>query len=163
MLNCYNEGDIVCMEDETNRYVGGLLGYDKRMSIKNSYAFCSLQGPYVCGIVAYGGNLFINATITNCYYYGTIICNYSYKYGIAGESYTDKKFIIDKCYYPSGYTICHSSSTNDSTSATLSSAVSLTGGDGTSLREALNGNVSNIPGACKWKNGTSPARVVFDN
>lgn len=165
MLNCYNEGDIVCMEDETNRYVGGLLGYDKRMSIKNSYAFCSLQGPYVCGIVAYGGNLFINATITNCYYYGTIICNYSYKYGIAGESYTDKKFIIDKCYYPSGYTICHSSSTNSGTSATLSSAVSLTGGDGTSLREALNGNVSNnqVPGACNWKNGTSPARVVFDN
>lgn len=165
MLNCYNEGDIVCMEDETNRYVGGLLGYDKRMSIKNSYAFCSLQGPYVCGIVAYGGNLFINATITNCYYYGTIICNYSYKYGIAGESYTDKKFIIDKCYYPSGYTICHSSSTNNGTSATLSSAVSLTGGDGTSLREALNGNVSNnqVPGACNWKNGTSPARVVFDN
>ena len=163
MLNCYNEGDIVCMEDETNRYVGGLLGYDKRMSIKNSYAFCSLQGPYVCGIVAYGGNLFINATITNCYYYGTIICNYSYKYGIAGESYTDKKFIIDKCYYPSAYNICYHNSTNNGTSATLSSAVSLTGSDGTSLREALNGNVSNIPGACKWKNGTSPARVVFDN
>nr|MCR4932353.1 hypothetical protein [Bacteroidales bacterium] len=103
------------------------------------------------------------ADIVNCYYYGTITCSSSFKFGIAGESYTNKKFIIDKCYYPSGYTICHSSSTNDSTSVTLSSAVSLTGGDGTSLREALNGNISNIPGACNWKNGTSPARVVFDN
>lgn len=161
MLNCYNEGDIVCMEDETNRYVGGLLAYDNRMSIKNSYAFCLLQGTYVCGIVAYGAGLFINANITNCYYYGTITCGSSNKFGIAGVSNNDYKFVIDKCYYPSGYTICHPNSANNGTSATLSSAVSLTGGDGTSLRDALNGNV--FTGACNWKNGTSPARVVFDN
>lgn len=165
MLNCYNEGDILCESGAKYLYVGGLLAYDNRMSIKNSYAFCSLQGTYVCGIVAYGAGLFINANITNCYYYGTITCSSSFKFGIAGESNNDNKFIIDKCYYPSGYTICHSSSTNSGTSATLSSAVSLTGGDGTSLRDALNGIVLNnqIPGACNWKNGTSPARVVFDN
>lgn len=165
MLNCYNEGDILCESGAKYLYVGGLLAYDNRMSIKNSYAFCSLQGTYVCGIVAYGAGLFINANITNCYYYGTITCSSSFKFGIAGESNNDNKFIIDKCYYPSGYTICHSSSTNDSTSVTLSSAVSLTGGDGTSLRDTLNRNVSDIPvpGACNWKNGTSPARVVFDN
>ena len=163
MLNCYNEGDVLCNVSTSNMYVGGLLGYDKSMSIKNSYAYCSLQGTYVCGIVAYDGTLSRNVYITNCYYYGTIIDSAPYKYGIAGESYTSKKFTIDKCYYPSGYTICHSSSTNSGTSATLSSAVSLTGGDDTSLREALNGNVSNFTGACNWKNGTSPARVVFDN
>ncbi len=165
MLNCYNEGDVLCNVSTSNMYVGGLLGYDKSMSIKNSYAYCSLQGTYVCGIVAYDGTLSRNVYITNCYYYGTIIDSAPYKYGIAGESYTNKKFIIDKCYYPSGYTICHSSSTNDSTSVTLSSAVSLTGGDGTSLRDTLNRNISDIPvpGAYNWKNGTSPARVVFDN
>ena len=163
MLNCYNEGDILCESGAKYLYVGGLLAYDNRMSIKNSYAFCSLQGTYVCGIVAYGAGLFINANITNCYYYGTITCGSSNKFGIAGVSNNDYKFIIDKCYYPSADTICHSSSTNSGTNATLSSAVSLTGGDGTSLREALKGNVSNIPGACNWKNGTSPARVVFDN
>ncbi len=163
MLNCYNEGDILCESGAKYLYVGGLLAYDKRMSIKNSYAYCSLQGTYVCGVVADGRDLFDTADIVNCYYYGTITCSSSFKFGIAGESYTNKKFIIDKCYYPSADTICHSSSTNSGTNATLSSAVSLTGGDGTSLREALNGNVSNIPGACTWKNGTSPARVVFDN
>ncbi len=163
MLNCYNEGDVLCSVSTSNMYVGGLLGYDKRMSIKNSYAFCSLQGSYVCGIVAFGEQLKIDAYITNCYYYGTITCGSSFKFGIAGESNNDNKFIIDKCYYPSGDTICHLSSTNNGTSATLSSAVSLTGGDGTSLRDALKGNVSNISGACNWKNGTSPARVVFDN
>lgn len=163
MLNCYNEGDVLCNVSTSNMYVGGLLGYDKSMSIKNSYAYCSLQGTYVCGVVAYDGTLSRNVYITNCYYYGTIIDSAPYKYGIAGESYTSKKFIIDKCYYPSAYTICHLSSTNSGTNATLSSAVSLTGGDGTSLREALKGNVSNISGACNWKNGTSPARVVFDN
>ena len=165
MLNCYNEGDVFCNELTSNMYVGGLLGYDKKMSIKNSYAYCSLQGTYVCGIVADGRDLLEDANIANCYYYGNISA--SHKYGIAGQSYTisqpNKKFIIDKCYYPSAYTICHSSSTNSGTSATLSSAVSLTGGDDTSLREALNGNVSNFTGACNWKNGTSPARVVFDN
>lgn len=165
MLNCYNEGDVLCSVSTSNMYVGGLLGYDKRMSIKNSYAFCSLQGSYVCGIVAFGEQLLIDADIVNCYYYGTITCSSSFKFGIVGESNNDNKFVINKCYYPSGYTICHSSSTNNGTSDTLSSAVSLTGGDGTSLRDTLNRNVSNIPvsGACTWKNGTSPARVVFDN
>lgn len=163
MLNCYNEGDILCESGAKYLYVGGLLAYDNRMSIKNSYAFCSLQGTYVCGIVAYGAGLFINANITNCYYYGTITCGSSNKFGIAGVSNNDYKFIIDKCYYPSADTICHSSSTNSGTSATLSSAVSLTDGDGTSLRDALNGNISNITGSRNWKNGTSPARVVFDN
>ena len=165
MLNCYNEGDILCESGAKYLYVGGLLAYDSRMSIKNSYAFCSLQGTYVCGIVAYGAGLFINANITNCYYYGTITCSSSNKYGIAGVSNNDNKFNIYKCYYPSAYNICYPNSTNDSTSVTLSSAVSLTGGDGTSLRDTLNRNVSNIPvsGACTWKNGTSPARVVFDN
>ena len=163
MLNCYNEGDVLCNVSTSNMYVGGLLGYDKRMSIKNCYAYCSLQGTYVCGIVANGSDLFVNADIANCYYYGTITCSSSFKFGIAGESYTDKKFIIDKCYYPSAYTICHTSSTDNGTCATLSSAVSLTDGDGNSLRDALNGNVSNIPGASNWKNATSPARVVFDN
>jgi hypothetical protein len=165
MLNCYNEGDVLCSVSTSNMYVGGLLGYDKRMSIKNSYAFCSLQGSYVCGIVAFGEQLKIDAYITNCYYYGTITCGSSFKFGIAGESNNDNKFIIDKCYYPSGDTICHLSSTNNGTSATLSSAVSLTGGDGTSLCDALNGVVLNnqVPGACNWKNSTSPARVVFDN
>ncbi len=167
MLNCYNEGDVFCNELTSNMYVGGLLGYDKKMSIKNSYAYCSLQGTYVCGIVADGRDLLEDANIANCYYYGNISA--SHKYGIAGQSYTisqpNKKFIIDKCYYPSAYTICHSSSTNNGTSATLISAVSLTGGDGTSLRDTLNRNVSDIPvpGAYNWKNGTSPARVVFDN
>lgn len=163
MLNCYNEGDVLCNVSTSNMYVGGLLGYDKSMSIKNSYAYCSLQGTYVCGIVADGRDLFVNANIANCYYYGTITCSSSNKYGIAGVSNNDNKFNIYKCYYPSAYNICYQNSTNDSTSVTLSSAVSLTGGDGTSLREALKGNVSNISGACNWKNGTSPARVVFDN
>ena len=107
--------------------------------------------------------MLIDADIVNCYYYGTITCSSSFKFGIAGESNNDNKFVINKCYYPSADTICHSSSTNNGTSATLSSAVSLTGGDDNSLRDALNGNVPNILSACNWKNGTSPARVVFDN
>ena len=154
MRNCYNEGAVTV----TRGCVGGLLGFDKRMSIKNCYVYCPLQGTDVGGVVAYGLDLFDSVNVFNCYYYGTITS--SNQYGIAGAS-GSYKFLIDYCYYPSAYTICHASSTNSGTSATLNSAVSLTDGDGTSLRDALNGNKPE--GGYGWKNGTSPARVVFDN
>ena len=157
MLNCYNEGDITSADG----YARGLLGYDKKMSLKNSYACCDLQGSNVSGIVAYGTDLFDNVNISNCYYYGTITS--SNKYGIAGVS-GSYKFLIDHCYYPSDFSLCHSSSTDNGDNATLGSAVSLSGGDGTSLREALNNYNAVWPtGWLRWKNGTSPARVVFDN
>lgn len=166
MLNCYNEGAVVMDVDGINNmYVGGLLAIDKKMSIRNCYAYCPLQGTYVCGIAAYGASLGANVDIENCYYYGTITCTSSNKFGIAGGSGNTNKYVIDRCYYPSDYTICHSSCTNNGTSATLSSAVALSddAGNTNSLRDALNRSGSLPSGWAQWTNCASPAHVVFGN
>ncbi|MBO7489985.1 MAG: hypothetical protein J6T88_06880 [Bacteroidales bacterium] len=165
MLNCYNEGAIIMAVDGINNmYVGGLLAIDKKMSIRNCYAYCPLQGTYVCGITAYGV-LQANVDIENCYYYGSITCESSNKFGIAGSSGNTNEYVIDSCYYPSDYTICHSSCTNKGTSATLSSAVALSddADNSNSLRDALNRSGSLPSGWAQWTNCASPAHVVFGN
>ena len=165
MLNCYNEGGIIAGSSVSNMYVGGLLAIDKKMSIRNCYAYCPLQGTYVCGIAAYGASLGTSVDIENCYYYGTITCESSNKFGIAGGSGNTNKYVIVRCYYPSDYTICHSSCKNNGTSATLSSAVSLSddAGNSNSLRDALNRSGSLPSGWSQWTNCASPAHVVFGN
>lgn len=164
LINCSNEGSVTTATDLSNIFIGGLLGRSYKTGVKNSYAFCDLQGPYVAGIAANGADLYSNVDVVNSYYYGTITCSTSDVYGIAGASQTTYKFLIDHCYYPSNNSLCNSSSTDNGNNATLSSAVSLTGGNSTSLRDALNGYSVDWPaGWLHWKNGTSPDRVVFDN
>ena len=84
-------------------------------------------------------------------------------------SFTNKKFLIDHCYYPSEYNLCYTTGNNASTdndnNATLSSATTLT--NDSSLANALNYNLTNnllnMPaGSYPWQNSTSgPAHVVF--
>lgn len=165
MYNCSNEGNITAVDGFQNMIVGGLLGENKRMNIKNCYAYCNLKGTNVAGITYKGIDLFDNVVISNCYFYGTLNCSSSYKYGIAGTSYTNKKFLIDHCYYPSEYNLCYSigdnASTDNGNNATLSSATTLS--NNSSLATALHNNLLNMPaGSYDWQNSTSgPARVVF--
>ena len=165
LINCNNEGNVTATAGLSNIFIGGILGRSYKAGAKNSYAYCTLQGSYLSGIIANGADLYSNVDVVNCYYYGTMTCSTENVFGIAGESYSNKKIIIDKCYYPSGYTICHSSSTDNHTSQTLISAVSLSGGNSTSLRDALNGYSVDWPsGWLRWKNkGSEPDYVVFDN
>ena len=147
--------------------VGGLLGENKRMIIKNCYVYGDLKGTNVAGIVYNGSDLYDTVAISNCYFYGTITCSTSNKYGIAGMSYTNKKFLIDHCYYPSEYNLCYTTGNNASidndNNATLSSATTLT--NDSSLATVLNNNLNllNMPaGRYNWQNSTSgPAHVVF--
>lgn len=160
MSNCCNEGNITAIDGTQNMIVGGLLGENKRMSITNCYVYGYLSGTSVAGITYYGSNLLDTVNISNCYYYGTITCSSTNKYGIAGISHSSYKFLIDHCYYPSEYSLCHSSSTGNGNNATLSSATTLSAGG--NLYEALNGNLQS--GYLSWKNSTSaPIHVVFDN
>lgn len=160
--NSCNEGDIIVPYGTSGKFVGGLIGRNARMNINNCYAFCALQGTTVAGITADGASINnSNVVISNCYYFGTITSTSS-AYGIAGESNVSYKFIIDHCYYPSGYSLCHSSSNGNGNSynATLSNATTLSAGG--NLYDTLNGNPQ--PGYIRWKNSTSaPIHVVFDN
>ena len=165
MYNCSNEGDINSIDGVQSMIVGGLLGENKRMIIKNCYVYGNLKGTSVAGITYKGIDLYDNVAISNCYFYGTITCSTSNKYGIAGMSYTNKKFLIDHCYYPSEYNLCYTTGNNASigtgNNATLSNATTLT--NDTSLATALNSNLENMPaGSYPWQNSTSgPAHVVF--
>lgn len=163
--NCSNEGDITAVEGTANLITGGIVCYDIRTHLYNCYSFCDLSGTKVSGIVAYGESLYINAIISNCYFYGTLTCSTSNKYGIAGTSFRNKKFLIDHCYYPSEYNLCYSvgdnASTDNGNNATLRSATALT--NDSSLATALHNNLPNMPtGSYDWQNSTSgPAHVVF--
>ena len=165
MYNCQNEGNITAVDDVKKMIVGGLLGENKRMIIKNCYVYGNIEGTNVAGIVYKGIDLYDNVAISNCYFYGTITCSTSNKYGIAGTSYSNKKFLIDHCYYPSGYNLCYSvgdnASTDNGNNATLRNATTLT--NDSSLATALHNNLPNMPaGSYDWQNSTSgPAHVVF--
>lgn len=161
MYNCFNEGDIDAISGARNMVVGGLLGYDKMMGIYNCYVYSDLKGTSVAGIVNSGESLSSDIVVSNCYYFGTI--SSSTKYGIAGNSLSSSSFLIDHCYYPSGYNLCGTNSTNNGNNATLSNATTLT--NDSSLATVLNNNLNllNMPaGRYNWQNSTSgPAHVVF--
>lgn len=168
MYNCSNEGNITAVDGVRSMTVGGLLGENNRMIIKNCYVYGDLKGTNVAGIVYNGSNLYDNVAISNCYFYGTLTCSTSNKYGIAGMSYTNKKFLIDHCYYPSEYNLCYTTGNNASidndNNATLSNATTLSNNN--SLANTLNNNLQNMPdmpaGSYDWQNSTSgPAHVVF--
>lgn len=161
ICNSFNEGNIYAADGMQKMIVGGLLGENKRMSITNCYVYGNLSGSSVAGITYYGADLFDNVVISNCYYYGTITCSSTNKYGIAGISHSSYKFIIDHCYYPSDYSMCHSTSNDNGNNATLRSATTLT--NDSSLATALHNNLRNMPaGSYDWQNSTSgPAHVVF--
>lgn len=168
MYNCSNEGDITAVDGVQSMTVGGLLGENKRMIIKNCYVYGNLKGTNVAGITYKGVDLYDSVAISNCYFYGTITCSTSNKYGIAGMSFTNKKFLIDHCYYPSEYNLCYTTGNNASidngNNATLSNATTLSNNN--SLANTLNNNLQNMPdmpaGSYPWQNSTSgPAHVVF--
>lgn len=160
MINCFNEGDITAIDGVRNMVVGGLLGNNKMMNIYNSYTYGNMKGTNVAGIVSSGESLGSNVIVSNCYYYGTI--SSSTTYGIAGSSLSSRSFLIDHCYYPSGYNLCGTNSTDNGNNATLSNATTLT--NDTSLATALNSNLENMPaGSYPWQNSTSgPSHVVFN-
>lgn len=160
LSNCYNEGNITGSDGFLNLYVGGLIGKNRRTCIKNCYVYCNLTGTNVAGICYDGTNLFTSVNISNCYFYGSLNCSSANYFGITGFSLSEYKFIIDHCYYPSGYNLCGTNSTYNSNNATLSSATTLSAGG--NLYDTLNGNPQ--PGYLRWKNSTSaPIHVVFDN
>lgn len=159
--NSLNEGNINAESGVQSMFVGGIIAFEKKTSIKNCYVYANLKGNKVAGIVNSGNELTSNVVISNCYYFGTITSTSS-AYGIAGESNASCKFIIDHCYYPSDYSMCHSTSTGNGNgnNATLSSATTISAGG--NLYEALNSNLQS--GYLSWKNSTSaPIHVVFDN
>lgn len=156
MINCYNEGDIVKEGSADRMNVGGLLGRCDKMTIKNSYVYCGLDGNIVAGIVNDGGGLYGEIPVSNCYFYGTI--SGTTKYGVCGSSGTDSdRFMIDHCYYPSECAnMCGSNSHNNGNNSTLTNAFTLTGG--AALYSTL---IDAIPeGGKSWRNGTT--HVVFD-
>lgn len=159
IYNCFNDGNITAVDGVQSMIVGGILGLNKRTNIYNCYVFCNLKGNDVSGIIS-RADLFADVSISNCYFYGTITCNTNNYFSIAGSSISDKKHIIDHCYYPSGYNLCGTNSTDNGNNATLSSATTLSAGG--NLYEALNGNLQS--GYLSWKNSTSaPIHVVFNN
>lgn len=163
MHSCFSTGSITAINGSTNIYAGGLAGKNYRTNIQNCYAKCNIEGNIIAGIVADGIDLFVNTTISNCYFYGELSATAANAYGIAGESHSTCKFTIDHCYYPTSYSLCHSSSTNNGNNATLSSGTTISGGSETSLRDALNANINNMPtGSYTWKNSDDNTYVVFN-
>lgn len=166
ITNSYSEGNIYAISSVQKMYTAGIISVDRRTAIKNCYTHGTLQGTYIAGIVADGRDLFNNITISNCYFYGELESSTSYFYSIAGESgeYPNiYKFLIDHCYYPSEYSLCHSTSTDNGNNATLSSGTTISGGSETSLCDSLNANINNMPtGSYTWKNSDNNTYVVFN-
>lgn len=159
MLNCSNEGDVVVVGVVPNLYVGGLIGANIYMSVKNSYAFCDLAGTNAAGVVGDGSNMLNNVTIENCYYYGDIVA--TNVYGIAGMPYSAAAcFNIDHCYYREGYVIRQGGYGTTTNNETIAVGTPLILGDSRRLADALNNNVSNMPvGSLGW--GESGGHVVL--
>lgn len=123
MLNCNNEGSITTV---SGVHAGGILGYNKKISILNCYAYCNISATTSAGIVADGSSLVENTTISHCYYYGTITAQNVF--GIAGHSNysggTNFNMTLDHCCYPVSITdICAATTNYDASSCiTMSSA-----------------------------------------
>lgn len=163
MHNCSSIGDITATNGSTYIYAGGLVGKNKNTNIKNCYAKCNVEGNNIAGIVANGSELSANITISNCYFYGELSATTANAYGIAGVSNSTYKFTIDHCYYPTSYSLCHTPSPDNGNNATLSSGTTISGGSETSLRDALNANINNMPtGSYTWKNSNDNTYVVFN-
>ena len=161
MLNCSNTGNITAVEGKASMTAAGLLGTDKNMAIKNCFAFCTIQGNTVAGIAAKGSDLFSNVSISNCYFYGTLTG--TNKYGIAGASSSSFNFQIDHCYHPENTNLCGNDGDNLRDNNTLSSAIAISGVEETSLSNALNDNIANMPtGSYGWENSTDNSHVVFN-
>ncbi len=150
MVNCFNEGTIDAVNDVNIMFVGGLVGDEQYLNIKNSYAFCNLKGNNVAGLV-YGRSLFMNSDIINCYYYGDIsatdnIYGLTGRYSVYGDSY---KYTITHCFYKDGYTMRYGSNGNDSGNGTINTTDPLTLTNGNSLQSTLNAGTAG-DGAREW-------------
>ncbi len=151
MVNCFNEGSIDAANDVNNMFVGGLVSDDQYLNIKNSYAFCSLKGNYVAGLV-YGRSQYLNSDMINCYYYGEISATNN-AYGLAGQYivYGDSyKYTITHCFYKNGYTMRYGSNGSDSDNGTIKAADPLTLSNDNSLQATLNAGTAGIDGARGW-------------
>ena len=151
MVNCFNEGSIDAANDVNNMFVGGLVSDDQYLNIKNSYAFCSLKGNYVAGLV-YGRSQYLNSDMINCYYYGEISATNN-AYGLAGQYivYGDSyKYTITHCFYKNGYTMRYGSNGSDSDNNTIKAADPLTLSNDNSLQATLNAGTAGIDGARGW-------------
>ena len=149
MLNCCNEGDIRAVDGYLMLTVGGLVCDERHLNIRNSYAFCNLTGSAVAGLV-FGKSQFLNASIDNCYYYGTLTSSAS-AYALAGQPVDNSyKYTITNSYYKAGYTMRYGTNANDGGNATIDSSNPLTLSAGGRLMDALNMIRGSINGARQW-------------
>lgn len=138
IINSFNEGDITTSVTKRKSIVGGLIGQAKKTSITNSYVFCNIKAYKSAGLIEDGETLLTGSTISNCYYYGTII-GYSttLTYGIAGNSNSSDHFTIDYCHYPSTVRLCGSNNVDSGTNRPITSATD------NAMLESLNNNKPN--------------------
>lgn len=160
MLNCINEGDIQAVEGVLKMYSGGLIGKNRYMHVKNSYAFCNVSGNYASGIVGDGRSSLMNQTsIENCYFFGTLTS--SHNYGLTGgpSSSYNNYFTITHCFYKAGYNMRSGTNASDSENGTIKADDPLTLSDDSALAAALNSGAASITGARSWT--TSGGHVVL--
>lgn len=160
MLNCINEGDIQAVEGVLKMYSGGLIGKNRYMHVKNSYAFCNVSGNYASGIVGDGRSSLMNQTsIENCYFFGTLTS--SNNYGLTGgpTSSFNNYFTITHCFYKAGYNMRSGTNASDSGNGTIKADDPLTLSDESALAAALNSGAASITGARSWT--TSGGHVVL--
>ena len=159
MLNCINEGDIQAVEGVLRMYSGGLIGKNRYMHVKNSYAFCNVSGNYASGIVGDGSSLMNLTSIENCYFFGTLTS--SYNYGLTGgpSSSYNNYFTITHCFYKAGYNMRSGTNASDSGNDTIKADDPLTLSNESALVAALNSGAASITGARSWT--TSGGHVVL--
>lgn len=159
MLNCINEGDIQAVEGVLKMYSGGLIGKNRYMHVKNSYAFCNVSGNYASGIVGDGSYLRNQTSIENCYFFGTLTS--SNNYGLTGgpTSSYNNYFTITHCFYKAGYNMRSGTNASDSGNGTIKADDPLTLSDESVLATALNAGSASITGARSWT--TSGGHVVL--
>lgn len=159
MLNCINEGDIQAVEGVLRMYSGGLIGKNRYMHVKNSYAFCNVSGNYASGIVGDGRSLVNQTSIENCYFFGTLTS--SNNYGLTGgpTSSYNNYFTITHCFYKAGYDMRLGTNASDSGNGTIKADDPLTLSNDSALVAALNSGTASITGARSWT--TSGGHVVL--
>lgn len=160
MLNCINEGDIQAVEGVLKMYSGGLIGKNRYMHVKNSYAFCNVSGNYASGIVGDGRSSLVNQTsIENCYFFGTLTS--SNNYGLTGgpTPSLNNYFTITHCFYKAGYNMRSGTNASDSGNGTIKADDPLTLSNDSALVAALNSGAASITGARSWT--TSGGHVVL--
>lgn len=159
MLNCINEGDIQAVEGVLKMYSGGLIGKNRYMHVKNSYAFCNVSGNYASGIVGDGRSLMNQTSIENCYFFGTLTS--SHNYGLTGgpTSSYNNYFTITHCFYKAGYDMRSGTNASDSGNGTIKADDPLTLSNDSALAAALNAGAASITGARSWT--TSGGHVVL--